>query len=218
MIFSKSTTFDEEEIGRVVVSARSGSSASSIEEPEFIEKLRSGESTAFDTLIERYSADIFGLLYRLTESTEEASDLTQDTFLRAFRSIKSFRGDSALKTWLFRIAINESRNRFRWWKRRKRDLTISIDSPIGDTDMTISGSLADRASSPEETALSNERDYALKAALLELPDIYREAIVLCDIEGMSYDEAAGAIGVRLGTVKSRISRGREGLRRRLKDY
>ncbi len=216
MIFSKSTTFDEEEIGRVVVSARSVTSQA--EESQFIENLRAGEAAAFDTLIERYSADVFGLLYRLTENADESSDLTQDTFLRAFRSIKSFRGDAALKTWLFRIAINESRNRFRWWKRRRRDLTISIDASIGNTDRTLSDTLADSTMGPEEQALSSERDYALKAALLDMPEIYREAIVLCDIDGLSYEEAAGVLGVRLGTIKSRISRGREDLRKRLKDH
>ncbi len=216
MIFSKSTTFDEEEIGRVVVSARSISSQA--EESQFIENLRAGEAAAFDTLIERYSADVFGLLYRLTENADEASDLTQDTFLRAFRSIKSFRGDAALKTWLFRIAINESRNRFRWWKRRRRDLTISLDASIGNTDRTLSDTLADSTMSPEEQALSSERDYALQAARLDMPEIYREAIVLCDIDGLSYEEAAGVLGVRLGTIKSRISRGREDLRKRLKDH
>ena len=135
----------------------------------FIDKLKAGDAAAFETLIDRYSGDIYALLYRLTENAEEASDLTQDTFLRALRSIKSFRGDSELKTWLFRIAINESRNRFRWWKRRKRDLTISLDATIGDSDTPVSDTLADRSISPEEAALSHEREYALKAALLDIP-------------------------------------------------
>ncbi len=216
MIFSKSTTFDDEEIGRAVVSAQPATTL--VEGPLFIDKLKAGDAAAFDILIERYSPGIFGLLYRLTENAEEASDLTQDTFLRAFRSIKGFRGDSELKTWLFRIAVNESRNRFRWWKRRKRELTISIDSTIGSSDLTISDSLADQSQSPEEAVLANEREYALKAALLEMPEIYREVIVLYDIEGLTYEETAAALGVRLGTVKSRISRGREELRRRLRDY
>jgi RNA polymerase sigma-70 factor, ECF subfamily len=204
MVFSKSISFDDEKMGAAEVSSKSA--YVNVELPVFIEKLKAGDTAAFDTLIDRYSPDIFALLYRLTENAEEASDLTQETFLRAFRSIKSFRGDSELKTWLFRIAINESRNRFRWWKRRKRDLTISLDATIGDTDLTISDSLADRSQSPEESAL------------MDIRDVYREAIVLCDIEGMSYEETAAALGIGLGTVKSRISRGREELRRRLKDF
>lgn len=216
MVFSKSTTFDEEEIGHVAVSGRAVPSFA--DETKFVDRLRAGESAAFDSFIEKYSSDIFSLLYRMTENAEEASDLTQDTFLKAYRSIRSFRGDSDIKTWLFRIAINESRNRFRWWKRRKRDLTISIDATIGNSEMTFSESLTDNSKSPEETALSNERDYALRTALLEVPEIYREVVVLCDVDGFSYEEAAIALDIRLGTVKSRISRGREELRRRLKDY
>jgi len=217
MVFSKSIDFSDEEIGRA---ARSSSSlnAHGSEELLFIARLRAGEAIAFETLIDRYSSDIYALLFRLTENAEEANDLTQDTFLRALRSIKKFRGDSELKTWLFRIAINESRNRFRWWKRRRRDLTISIDATIGDTAMTLAETLADTSISPEDAALMREREYALKAALLDIPDVFREAIVLCDIEGLSYEETAAALGASMGTVKSRISRGREELRRRLKDY
>ena len=217
MIFSKSITFDGEEIGKAVVSPHPPA-VQSAEESLFIDKLKAGEATAFDTLIDRYSGDIYALLFRITESSEEARDLTQDTFLRALRSIKSFRGESELKTWLVRIAINESRNRFRWWKRRRRDVTISLDATIGDSDTTVSDTLADRSRSPEDAALIREREYAIKAALMDIPDVYREAIVLCDIEGMSYEETAAALGVGLGTVKSRISRGREELRRRLKDF
>ena len=215
MVLVKSITFDDEEVGQTVMSAPPEIAS---EEPRFIDKLRSGDADAFETLIDRHSGDIFALLFRLTENAEEASDLTQDTFLRALRSIKSFRGDSELKTWLFRIAINESRTRFRWWKRRKRDMTISLDISVGESETPISDMLADGSISPEEAALSHEREYALKAALLELPEVYREAIVLCDMEGMSYEETAAALGVGIGTVKSRISRGREELRRRLKDF
>lgn len=211
MVFSKSITFDGEEIGRAALPVRS-------EEPVFIENLKAGDTAAFDALIDRYSGDIYALLYRITENAEEASDLTQDTFLKAFRSIKSFRGDSEMKTWLFRIAINTSRNRFRWWKRRRRDVTISLDAPVGETDRTVSDTLADTSISPEDAALAGERNYAIKAALVEIPEAYREAVILCDIEGLSYEETASALGVGIGTVKSRISRGREELRRRLKDF
>ena len=217
MILVKSITFDDEEIGRAVVSAPAAN-AQGRDDSLFIDGLRAGDAAAFETLIDRYSNDIYALLYRLTENAEEAGDLTQDTFLRALRSIKGFRGDSELKTWLFRIAINESRNRFRWWKRRRRDVTISLDATFGDSETPFSDTLADNSISPEDAALSREREYAIKAALAEIPDVYREAIILCDIEGMSYDETAVALGIGIGTVKSRISRGREELRRRLKDF
>jgi RNA polymerase sigma-70 factor (ECF subfamily) len=134
------------------------------------------------------------------------------------RSIKKFRGDSGLKTWLFRIAINESRNRFRWWKRRKREHSISLDATIGNSELRVSDTLSDSGLSPEETVLRRERRAALEMALLEIPMVFREAIVLCDIEDMSYEETAKALNISLGTVKSRISRGREELRQRLKGF
>ncbi|MEO6655260.1 MAG: sigma-70 family RNA polymerase sigma factor [Pyrinomonadaceae bacterium] len=217
MIFSKSITFDDEEITKTVVSPISVAARGS-DDPVFIDKLRAGDAIAFERLIDLLSGDIYALLFRLTENAEEAADLTQDTFLKALRSIKSFRGDSELKTWLFRIAVNESRNRFRWWKRRRRDVTISLDATIGDSDTSLVETLAHRSMSPEDDALTREREYAIKAALIDIPDVYREAIVLCDIEGLSYEETAAALGVGIGTVKSRISRGREELRRRLKDF
>jgi len=217
MVFSKSMTFDHEEFGPAVVPTLPPV-ARGTDDSVFLDNLRAGDAAAFEVLIDRYSSGVYALLYRITENPEEASDLTQDTFLRALRSIKGFRGDSELKTWLYRIAINESRNRFRWWKRRRRDVTISIDATIGDSQTTLLDTLADRSISPEESALNREREYALKTALQELPEAYREAIVLCDVEGLTYDEIAVALQIGIGTVKSRISRGRQELRRRLKDF
>jgi RNA polymerase sigma-70 factor (ECF subfamily) len=216
MLSVKSTTFDEEGIGRVTGSATLTAEIDN-DQAVFIEKLRSGDEAAFETLVDRYSGGIYAMLYRLTEDVEEARDLTQDTFLKAIRAVRSFRGDSELKTWLYRIAINESRNRFRWWKRRRRDLTISLDAQVGDTDIPFSSLIRGNSQSPEDSALANEREYALQGALTELKPIYREAVILCDIEGLSYEETAEALGCGIGTVKSRISRGREELRRRLKD-
>lgn len=217
MVFTKSMTFDEEEFRNVAVTANPISVPIS-PESEFIEKLKARDATAFETLVGRYSGDIFALMYRMTENAEEAGDLTQDTFLRALRSIGSFRGDAKLKTWLFRIAINESRNRFRWWKRRKQQFTVSIDSMVGSTDMLVSETIPDTGASPEDNLLSRERESSLRSALLDLPEAFREAVILCDIEGLSYEETAAALNVGLGTVKSRISRGREELRRKLKDF
>lgn len=210
-------TFDDEEFRNAAVAAPAVSARPS-HESDFIERLKARDAAAFDTLVDRYSGDIYALLYRLTENAEDAADLTQDTFLNALRSVTKFRGDSELKTWLFRIAINESRNRFRWWKRRRREMTISIDAEIGDTDFRLSDTIADRGMSPEDEALSRERQSALQMALLDLPLNFREAVILCDIDGLSYEETALALNVGIGTVKSRISRGRQELRRILKDF
>lgn len=213
MIFGKSLALNEKEIGAV---AGDSPVDSSMAEKQFVERLRSGDNAAFDTLVTRFAPDIYGLLLRIMKDPEEASDLTQETFLRALKAMPGFRGDSSLKTWLFRIAINQSRNRFRWWKRRKRERTYSLDAPLGNTSLTVSETIASRSLNPEEDALRLERERILLSAISDLRPIFREAVVLCDIQGFSYEEIAGVLNINLGTVKSRISRGREELRRKLK--
>jgi len=216
MFFSKSMTIGEEEIATVALATRATSVGSSVE-AEFIENLKSGDAAAFDTLVLRYTNDIYALLYRLTEDAEEASDLTQETFLQTLKAIKNFRGEADLKTWLFRIAINESRNRFRWWTRRKREKTDSLDAPIGESQTPVHETISGSSANPEETILQREREKVLTKALRDLPVIFREAVVLCDIEGLSYEQIAAALEINIGTVKSRIARGREELRRKLAD-
>lgn len=216
MIFGKSIAFDHEGLGDAA-SAAYGKHVFGAAEADFIERLRSGDPEAFDNLISRYSGDVYAVLYRIVDDAEDAADLTQETFLSALKAIKSFRGESELKTWLIRIAINHSRNRFRWWKRRRRSETISLDANIGESDTPIGESIAGNVESAEEAVLRKERETALRKALAQMPEHYREIIVLCDIEGMSYDEIASALEINLGTVKSRIARGREELRKRLTD-
>ncbi len=217
MFFGKSITFDEEELGTVASAARDTATRSAVE-IEFIEKLRDGDARAFDTLVLRFSGDIYALLYRLTQDAEEAADLTQETFLSAFKAVKKFRGEADLKTWLFRIAINESRNRFRWWKRRFRGKTDSLDAPVGDGEKSLSETISGDFIDPETAILRREREKHLAKALRELPEIFREAVVLCDIEGLSYEEIANALEVNIGTIKSRIARGREELRKKLNGF
>ncbi|MDH3492209.1 MAG: sigma-70 family RNA polymerase sigma factor [Acidobacteriota bacterium] len=216
MIFSKSITFDEEELKGVGLTAGCPSSHSDVEEL-FIEKLRSGDARAFDTLVDRYGGHVYGLLLRITNDPEEAEDLTQETFLRALKGIGKFRGEAGIRTWLFRIAINQSKNRFRWWKRRKREKTVSIDAPAKETGLTFSDGIADAGPSPEDDVLRNERRRNLLSAIESLPETYREAVVLCDIEGLSYEEISNVLDIGMGTVKSRIARGRRELRSKLSD-
>jgi len=186
-------------------------------EEQFLEKLRAGDALAFNRLVEERHGDIYALLYRLTEDPEEARDLTQETFLQAFRHLSSFRGDADLRTWLYRIAVNQARNRWRWWKRRRRDRTVSLDAPVSEgSDAPLSAGLAGNESlDPERQALAREREAALHAALKSLSRPYREVIVLRDIEGLSYEEVASTLDLNVGTVKSRLNRGRTELRRRL---
>ncbi|HEY6660091.1 MAG TPA: sigma-70 family RNA polymerase sigma factor [Pyrinomonadaceae bacterium] len=186
-------------------------------EAQFIERLKRGDEAAFETLVNERSGEIYGLLYRLTENGEEARDLTQETFLRAFQSIVHFRGESDLRTWIYRIAINQARNRWRWWRRRRRDVTVSIDAPeVGNGRLGLISTLrAKNVKDPEQDAIESERERALKKALSSLRRVYREAVVLRDIEGFAYEEIANALDISIGTVKSRLARGRQELRRKL---
>jgi RNA polymerase sigma-70 factor (ECF subfamily) len=185
-------------------------------ETQFIERLRAGEAAAFDRLVTERSADIYGLLYRLTEDPEEARDLTQETFLQAFRSIAHFRGEADLRTWLYRIAVNQARNRWRWWRRRRRSVTVSLDATDETHELPLGSRLVDeQADDPEARTLAHEREEILLAAVRTLARPYREAVVLRDIEGLSYEEVAAALNIGVGTVKSRLSRGRTELRRKL---
>src|ERR1700752_2569797 len=121
-------------------------------EDQFIERLKRGDAAAFEKLVYERSGEIYGLLYRFTENGEEARDLTQETFLRAFQSISRFRGDSDLRTWIYRIAINQARNRWRWWRRRRRESTVSLDAPeFGGGRLGLGGTLkSPTAKGPEQ--------------------------------------------------------------------
>jgi len=187
-----------------------------VQDGQFIERLKRGESAAFETLVSERSGEIYGLLYRMTENAEEARDLTQETFLRAFQSIRSFRGDSDLRTWIYRIAINQARNRWRWWRRRRRDSTVSIDSTDENGKPALVATLkAENVQSPEQDTLAHERERILRSALKGLRRVYRETVILRDIEGFAYEEIAVALDISVGTVKSRLARGRQELRSKL---
>ncbi|HEV7844607.1 MAG TPA: sigma-70 family RNA polymerase sigma factor [Pyrinomonadaceae bacterium] len=185
-------------------------------EAQFIERLRAGEAAAFNHLVEDRSGEVYALLYRLTEDAEEARDLTQETFLRAFQSIARFRGEADLRTWLYRIAINQARNRWRWWRRRRREQTVSLDASDSADAQPLGLRLCDMSQAdPEQATLARERESRLRTALRSLGSSYREAVILRDIEGLSYEEVAATLEISVGTVKSRLARGRLELRRKL---
>lgn len=185
-------------------------------ETQFIDRLKKGDANAFETLVTERSGEIYGLLYRLTENTEEARDLTQETFLRAFQNIENFRGDADLRTWIYRIAINQARNRWRWWRRRRRDVTVSLDVANDQRNKPLIATLrSERGETPEQETLAHERERVLRKALTDLRRVYREAVILRDIEGLTYEEVAAALQISVGTVKSRLARGRRELRSKL---
>jgi RNA polymerase sigma-70 factor (ECF subfamily) len=182
---------------------------------EFIERLKRREAAAFEELVAERSGEIYGLLFRLTENGEEARDLTQETFLRAFQNIDRFRGEADIRTWIYRIAINQARNRSRWWRRRRRDATVSLDATYGESGQSILGTLAEPSQNPEQQTLAREREITLRSALQRLALSYRETVILRDIEGFTYEEIAETLGINVGTVKSRLARGRQELRKKL---
>lgn len=198
------------------VASAAGTEVRVTAEDQFLERLRRGEVAAFEQLVGEHTADVFALLYRLTSDPEEARDLTQETFLRAFQSISRFRGEANLKTWIYRIAVNQARNRWRWWRRRKREATVSLDATDERHEQPLAATLRNEdAVDPEQETLAREREGQLRKALLGLRQSYREAVILRDVEGFSYEEVAETLQISLGTVKSRISRGRLELRRTL---
>jgi RNA polymerase sigma-70 factor (ECF subfamily) len=183
------------------------------EEHDLIARLNAGEEAAYEALIARFEHPIFNLVSRLTNDPGDAPDVVQEVFLKVFRNVHSFRGQSSLKTWIYRIAVNESRNHRRWFGRH-RSQEIALDPTPGDPQGYL-GWLPDPARSPMELAIDRERETLIEVALAEINPNYRAALVLRELEGLSYDEIAEILETSLGTVKSRILRGRAALRERL---
>lgn len=182
------------------------------DEATFLSDLKAGQDAAYEALLERFQHPVFNLVSRLIDDRADAADVTQDVFLKVFRSVGSFRGQSSLKTWVYRIAVNESYNRRRWFGRhRKPEIGLEAD----DESRSVIHHVSDPARSPYDVALSHEWGVAIGKALNELNPVFRTAVVLRDVEEMSYEEIAEVLELNLGTVKSRILRGREALRKSL---
>ncbi len=173
-------------------------------EIDLIERHRIGDPSAFEEIYSQHEKMVFNLALRMTRSPEDAAELTQEVFLRVYRHLERFRGSSTLKTWVFRIALNCCRSRF-----RRRRLTFREPSP-GDDDALER--IADPRADPERDALNSGLGERLDAALRRVPLAFREAVVLRDVHGFSYDEIGEILRIRIGTVRSRIARGRERLR------
>jgi len=169
---------------------------------------------SFEELFDRYQAMVFRLLYRILGNREEALHASQEVFLNIYQNMNSFRGDSSLKTWIYRIAINRAYNRCRWWNRARRRETISLEEHLAaPTRFSLSKALETSGQSPEEILLFHEEQEKIRSSLQKLPVKQRVALVMRDIEGLTYEEIAENLQVSLGTVKSRIARGREELKR-----
>jgi RNA polymerase sigma-70 factor (ECF subfamily) len=178
-----------------------------------VQGLREGEESAYETLIRRYEQPVFSIVSRLMDDSTDAADVVQDVFFKIFRNIGHFRGDSSLKTWIYRIAVNEARNHKRWFSRHRRQ-EVSLEADPGEAG-GCQNLLSDPGPSPFEVTLDHETQALIAGALAEVNPAFRAALVLREIEGLSYEEIAEILEVSLGTVKSRILRGRDALRKHL---
>ena len=188
------------------------------EEAALVAELQAGSEQAFSWLINRYHQPIYSLLARTVRDPADAADLTQDVFVKIFRGIGSFHSESSLRTWIYRIALHEGLNQRRWWRRHKQqEVTIemeTVDCESGEP-TRLKEMLVDPGESPYEMASHAEARERLETALRQVPEPFRTTLILRDIEGFVYEEVAEMLGTNLGTVKSRLVRGRSALRQLL---
>lgn len=188
------------------------------EEATLVAELKAGSEQAFDLLIAQYSQPVYSMIARSLRDQADAADVTQDVFIKVFRHIGSFHGEASLRTWIYRIALHEVSNQRRWWCRhKKQELTLDAQQENEDGDCFCLGdTLAASTDSPLQCAEQNEAREQVAAALRTLPEAFRTVVVLREIEGFGYEEIAELLQVNLGTVKSRLTRGRAALREALK--
>ena len=181
------------------------------DETALVAELRAGSEEAFAWLIAHYHQPIYSLLARTVRNSADAADLTQEVFVKIFRGIRGFHGESSLRTWIYRIALREASNQRRWWMRHQQH-EIPIEQEMADGEsgrpVLLKDMLVDPSESPYDAALHEENRAYVERALRRVPEPFRIALILRDIEGFSYEEVAAMQGVNLGTVKSRLVRGR----------
>ena len=190
------------------------------EEAAIVAELKAGSEAAYAWLIGEFQQPVYGLVYRVVNDPADAADTTQDVFLKVFRGIKHFHGESSLKTWIYRIALHEAANRRRWWFRHKaKETSIEPETEAnGIAESAIQIALTDHSDSPFDSVAHHEVQQRVEQELRKVPEPYRTTLILRDLEEMSYEEIAEVLEISLGTVKSRLTRGREALRQRLAPY
>lgn len=187
------------------------------EDAALVADLKAGSEDAFAVLIAQYHQPLYSLIARSLNDPADAADITQEVFIKVFRSIRGFHGDASLRTWLYRIALREASNQRRWWSRHKKQ-EITIDSSSESEpeseggNLCLGATLADNADSPFEHAAQAEIRERVESALRQLPETFRTVVILREIEGFAYEEIAEILNTNLGTVKSRLTRGRSALR------
>jgi RNA polymerase sigma-70 factor (ECF subfamily) len=188
-----------------------------LEDRELVERFKQGDQSAFGRLVEKHSTKAYQIAYGVVANREDAEEVTQDVFVRIHRALAKFRGDAEFTTWMYRIAMNLARNKYRWNKSRGSQRNISIDAPLpgADDDDARHIDLPETEPTPDEQLQVDELESRALEELYKLPELYREALVLRNIKELSYEEISTLLGCKLGTVKSRIARARDELRKRL---
>jgi RNA polymerase sigma-70 factor, ECF subfamily len=191
------------------------------EESALIAQLKAGSEEAFAWLIATYHQPVYSLIARTIPDGSDPADVTQEVFVKIYRGISGFHGDASLRTWIYRIALHEASNQRRWWSRHRRQ-EVTIEAETGDSSegqpLCIKDTLVDEHESPFEMALHSEMRQRVEAGLREIPEAFRAVVVLRDLEGFAYEEIAEILNVNLGTVKSRLMRGRAHLKAQLAPY
>ena len=176
---------------------------------------RNEDRKEFDALVQRYHKQAYNIAYRMAGNHADAEDLTQEAFIRAFRFFGQYRRELPFDSWLYKIMSNVFIDRLR---RKPKAKIRSLDQPVLTEDGEASFDVADTADGPEDAILSKEMDVRIQAALDTLPEVFRLTVIYADIEGLSYEEIAEATDTNIGTVRSRLHRGRRLLRNKLKSY
>jgi RNA polymerase sigma-70 factor, ECF subfamily len=187
------------------------------EDVALIADLKAGSEEAFAVLIAQYHQPLYSLIARSLNDPADAADITQEVFIKVFRSIRGFHGEASLRTWLYRIALHEASNQRRWWSRHKKqeitiDSSFESDPDADNSRLSLAATLADRSDSPFDHAVQAQIRDRVEAALRQIPETFRTVVILREIEGFAYEEIAEILNVNLGTVKSRLTRGRSALR------
>ena len=189
------------------------------EEASIVAELKAGSEEAYNWLVAHYHQPIYSLVYRILSDPADAADTTQEVFLKVFRGMKRFNGECCLKTWLYRIAIHEASNQRRWWFRHKsKETSMEVHQDEDGNSFGICDTLADKGDSPMEACAHEEIRARVEYELSQVSEPYRTTVVLRDIEGLAYEEIAEVLQVSLGTVKSRLIRGRDALKKRLESF
>jgi len=180
---------------------------------ELIKKAIEGDEAAYRNLLENYRGALYNLLFKMVRNKEETEDLVQEAFMKAFKALPSFNEEYAFSTWLYKIAINNCIDHMR----KKKLKTYSINKPVQSKDGELDREFPDTSMSPDKSILSEERSNIIESAIDELPENYKTAIIMRHSEEKSYEEISQILNIPLGTVKARIFRAREMLKKKLKD-